>query len=321
MTDRVLSALRGLGIGTPPAAVLEREDAFFALLPDALVYQDPGGTRRVTLRDLTRIHSDQEGQLRVETPAGTALTATLVGFDPAGVQAFFAQVRDATAQAKNLPPAPLPAAGGLKTFGSVPPPAAAPAQPTGAAQSTGAARPSTPVPSPVAVRSAAEPSPTAPEPPPIVLGAGPGPAPTPQSGTVREVRSTQPDLQETGAREKRTEQPSSPCAAPSPPDHAAEPDRAETAQAGSVLAALQSRASAVAGLVSRLRLLGAVLGLAAVGLAVFQFLGGTPLLGLWTLIAGGVGCIALFVFADVTRLIVSLARAVAEGGQGHGRSG
>ena len=54
MNDRVQSALKVLGIGVPPVATLEREGAFFALLEDTLIYQDAGGTRRVTLRDLNR---------------------------------------------------------------------------------------------------------------------------------------------------------------------------------------------------------------------------------------------------------------------------
>ncbi|WP_029484652.1 hypothetical protein [Deinococcus marmoris] len=99
---------------------LEREDALFVLTDDMLVYQDGGGTRRVTLRDLTRIHSDQAGLLRVETPAGTALTASLLGFDVGQVQSFFKGVRSATARAKDLPDSPTPALGGAKTFGSAP---------------------------------------------------------------------------------------------------------------------------------------------------------------------------------------------------------
>lgn len=63
-----------------------------------------------------------------------------------------------------------------------------------------------------------------------------------------------------------------------------------------------------------------MLGLAAIGLAFFQYQGGAPLNGLWTLIAGGVGSVALFVFADVTRLIVALANEVA-GGQAAGAAG
>lgn len=117
-SERALGALKAIGMDEAPITTLEREDALFVLTGQTLVYQDGGGTRRVTLRDLTRIHSDEQGMLRVETPAGTALTASLLGFDVPGVQAFFAQVRDTTARAKELPVSPLPTPGALKTFGS-----------------------------------------------------------------------------------------------------------------------------------------------------------------------------------------------------------
>ncbi|MCD0171894.1 hypothetical protein, partial [Deinococcus sp. 23YEL01] len=99
-SERAVQALQTIGMTASPLTSLERDEALFVLTADTLLFQDGDGTRRVTLRDLTRIHSDQEGTLRVETPAGTALTASLLGFDPAQVQAFFGQVRDATAQAK-----------------------------------------------------------------------------------------------------------------------------------------------------------------------------------------------------------------------------
>ncbi|MGM9320721.1 hypothetical protein, partial [Deinococcus aquaticus] len=66
---------------------------------------------------------------------------------------------------------------------------------------------------------------------------------------------------------------------------------------------------AVEGLTGRLRVLGAVLFVASVALAFFQFSGGEPLAALWTLLAGGVGTIALIALADIARLLVSLARA------------
>ncbi|WP_034384626.1 hypothetical protein [Deinococcus sp. YIM 77859] len=285
MTDRVQKALRDLGIEAPPIATLERDGAFFALLPELLLYQDGQGTRRVTLRDLTRIHSDQQGALRVETPAGTALTASLLGFDPGQVQAFFAQVRDATAQAKHLPAAPLPTPGGLKTFGSVPKPAPA-------ATSVPSA---SPTPHVKEVRSG-PPAQTAPS------------SASPPRETVREVRAagTESPPPATLVATPATTPPAVPATVAEPAE------RVAAAEAGSVLAALAARANAVQSLVSRLQLLGVVLGLAAVGLAVFQFLDGALLSGMWTLMAGGVSCIALLAFADVTRLIVSLARAVAE---------
>ncbi|OLV20284.1 hypothetical protein [Deinococcus marmoris] len=119
-SERAQTALKTSGITDVPLMSLEREDALFVLTGDLLIYQDGGGTRRVTLRDLTRIHSDQAGLLRVETPAGTALTASLLGFDVAQVQTFFKGVRSATARAKDLPDSPTPTPGGAKTFGSAP---------------------------------------------------------------------------------------------------------------------------------------------------------------------------------------------------------
>lgn len=279
MSERVQSALRGLGIGGTPLATLEKEDALFVLLEGLLIYQDAGGTRRVTLRDLNRIHSDGDGILRVETPAGTALTASLLGFDPAEVQAFFPQVRDATARAKNLPAAPLPSAGGFKTFGATPAPPAAPgASLSGTAENAPANRRVTTV--------TATPSP--------VISAPVAPPPAPEVGRAdapASAVSADPITAETSPVEASPAKPSAPLAA---------------------LPMLAERANAVHALVGRLRVLAVVLGLAAVGLAVVQYLNDQAFQGLWTLIAGGVGSVALFIFADVTRLIVTLARAVAE---------
>ena len=103
MSERIDKLMQAAGLKETVLNSLERGDSIFVLTDQTLLFQDGGGTRRVTLRDLKRIHSDQEGLLRVETPAGTALTANLLGFDPAAVQSFFAQVRDATARAKQRP--------------------------------------------------------------------------------------------------------------------------------------------------------------------------------------------------------------------------
>ncbi|GHF92805.1 hypothetical protein GCM10017783_00800 [Deinococcus piscis] len=97
---RIGPTLEELGITSKPEATLSREDAFFVLVDDLLLYRDARILRRVSLRDLTRIHSDDSGTLRVETPAGTALSASLLGFEPDEVQPFFLRVRDATAYAK-----------------------------------------------------------------------------------------------------------------------------------------------------------------------------------------------------------------------------
>lgn len=135
MTERAQALLKLSSLQEPLVAALERTDVVFALTDQTLLYQDLSGVRRVTLRDLTRIHSDQDGTLRVETPAGTALTASLVGFDPVDVQGFFAQVRDTTARVKQY------AASGVA---SAPAPASTPTTPPSTPPSA-SSRPSTPL--------------------------------------------------------------------------------------------------------------------------------------------------------------------------------
>lgn len=107
MNERIEAVLGASGLRGPALAALSGPPGLFALTGEALLYQGPHGTRRVNLRDLTRIHSDQEGVLRVETPAGVALSASLIGFEPPEVQDFFRQVRDVTAQVKDLSPPPM----------------------------------------------------------------------------------------------------------------------------------------------------------------------------------------------------------------------
>ena len=111
MNDRILDALVAAGIDTSPLSLLDHASAqtstFFALYDQELVYLEGTKSSRVALRDVTRIHSDREGMLRVETSAQTAVTASLLGYDPGRVQTFFQQVRDVTARAKELPVVPL----------------------------------------------------------------------------------------------------------------------------------------------------------------------------------------------------------------------
>ena len=138
MNDRILGALKAVGINDSPLASLDHEQQFFALTPTLLLYQaaDPASPlKQVTLRDISRIHSDHQGTLRVETSGGTSITASLLGFDPNRVQRFFQTVRDTTARAKQQPTSPLPSVGS-KMFSPAPdelsvPPAAASAQPLG----------------------------------------------------------------------------------------------------------------------------------------------------------------------------------------------
>ncbi|MFB9081214.1 hypothetical protein, partial [Deinococcus wulumuqiensis] len=56
-----------------------------------LIFHDSHGTRRVTLRDLARIHSDAEGTLRVENPAGVAMSASLIGSTATRCSSFSAR--------------------------------------------------------------------------------------------------------------------------------------------------------------------------------------------------------------------------------------
>ena len=80
MNDRILEALTAAGLNTTPLSILDHASAqantFFALYHDQMVYLEAGRSSQVPLRDVTRIHSDREGVLRVETSERTAITAS-----------------------------------------------------------------------------------------------------------------------------------------------------------------------------------------------------------------------------------------------------
>lgn len=318
-SDRAAQTLRDLGLTDAPLSALEREDALFVLTPDTLLFQDAGGTRRVTLRDLTRIHSDQEGTLRVETPAGTALSASLLGFDPGAVQTFFGGVRDATARAKEQPTSPLPQPDAAKTFAPAPSPTPAPAP----APRTAEPQPEPQRPSPQPAR-APEPqvlqSPvhTDPAPAPVPDAPAPAvqerPAPTPVVISSSAFSPTRPDPKGPDLSRAPEARPAPAPAPPAPVTAAPVTPVAPTLRGSAGAAATLARqADLASGLPGRLRVLGAVLFLGAVALAVFQFTGGERTAGLWTLLAGGVGTIALVSLAEIARLLVSLAHAVGDG--------
>ncbi|GAQ20547.1 hypothetical protein DEIGR_100574 [Deinococcus grandis] len=326
-SDRAAQTLRDLGLTDAPLSALEREDALFVLTPDTLLFQDAGGTRRVTLRDLTRIHSDQEGTLRVETPAGTALSASLLGFDPGAVQTFFGGVRDATARAKEQPTSPLPQPDAAKTFAPAPTPAPAPARAATPAPRTAEPQPEPQRPAPQPAH-APEPqvlqSPvhTDPAPTPVPDAPAPAvqerPAPTPVVISSSAFSPTRPDPKGpdlSRAPEARpAPAPATTSAPPAPVTAATVTPVAPTLRGSAGAAATLARqADLASGLPGRLRVLGVVLFLGAVALAVFQFTGGERTAGLWTLLAGGVGTIALVSLADIARLLVSLAHAVGDG--------
>ncbi|MFB9992128.1 hypothetical protein ACFFLM_09170 [Deinococcus oregonensis] len=383
MTDRAQSALKATGMDETPIASLEKEDALFALTAQTLLFQDGGGTRRVTLRDLTRIHSDQEGMLRVETPAGTALTASLLGFDASRVQAFFAQVRDTTARAKQqatsptsaetavasapavkaapTPATPVPApeiqrpeppkfeaqpevrkapptivigepdedqeedadapAAVTRTVISSAPSLTKPAQSSVAQPSvarSSATQPTIAQPS-AAQPSAAQPPASAPQSTPVVIsssGFSPSSArPTAQSNPAATgAAASAPVAQPAVAPAPKVAAPPAPAAsAPMAPAIQANTIKTLPTRSASV-SGLYAQADAVEALVSRLRILGVVLGVSAIALAFFLFTADQQLSGIWTLIAGGVGGISLLAVAELARLLVAIARATGTGG-------
>lgn len=371
--ERAAAALKTIGMEERPVATLEREDALFVLTEGTLLYQDGAGTRRVTLRDLTRIHSDQEGLLRVETPAGTALTASLLGFEPSQVQGFFAQVRDATARVKQLPSSPLPAAvPATKTFTGPPatpvprptpssPPASAPVtspltspayEPDrgppprpreGASQATPVSSEPTirpaPVPSAPVTSVPVMPAPVTPATPAAV--SGPAPAADSSRRTERVVITSSGFSPATKRPETRTDprpepqleevqqRPAFTGAAPAvPPATKALASSALTettteavVKPGAQIPNLSAQAEAVAALAGRLRFLGVVLFVGAVLLAIFQFVGGQRLEGLWTLLAGGVGTVTLTVLSEAARLLAAMGVHLGQGTHSAGADG
>lgn len=398
MSERIDKLMQAAGLKETVLNSLERGDSIFVLTDQTLLFQDGGGTRRVTLRDLKRIHSDQEGLLRVETPAGTALTANLLGFDPAAVQSFFAQVRDATARAKQRPLAtdsgpvasgPAPETSNVNAQKAVPvspavtpaptPPAApaannplgqptaepsagakwtgsersapAPAAP-GAASAVGAERPAAPV-TPSAPFPSAPParlivSPVQPVSPTALnaaatapaagngLSTAPAPAPTPTPVTaaptapswkpqeapvtmkpvVKAVRTptviTDPEVLSRPEAAPQADKPHVETAPVQPEPPAAR--RVNGTAAGS-LASLAAVAGGVSAWVGALKAMSLVMLLATFGMAYFQYDKGQGINGFWTLIAGGMGAVALWALSDLVKLLVALAQAVsAEGG-------
>lgn len=134
MSQRVEGVLNASGLRGPAIASLEGGSGLFVLTDEQLLFHDGHGTRRVTLRDLARIHSDAEGTLRVETPAGVAMSASLIGFGGDEVQQFFGQVRDVTARVKSLTsPPPVTSAPVARPSAPARPPAAPAPQPAPAA--------------------------------------------------------------------------------------------------------------------------------------------------------------------------------------------
>lgn len=384
MSERIDRLLKAAGLQEPVLNSLERGESMFVLTEQTLLFQDSGGTRRVTLRDLKRIHSDQDGLLRVETPAGTALTANLVGFDPAAVQSFFAQVRDATARAKQragtttltpetAPRASAAVADAASSAPARPPQGAAAPAPGGATwtgpdtsavvekgQSAGQSPAAVPPARTVITaapgagtaqdmpRAAAQ-APTAPtatgpttgglgltSPRPTTIIPPPPPARTQEpQATAKPEATVKPMVKavrtptvisdpqalspaDDEPRVSRSPVSSSAVASPAEPSEAAAPAPRVSSGNGSAagsLASLAAVAASVSAWTGALKAMSLIMLLATFGMAYFQYDRGQGINGFWTLIAGGMGAVALWVLSDLVKLLVSLAQAVsAEGG-------
>lgn len=385
MNDRIFEALSTAGLSTSPLSTLDHASAqastFFALYDDELVYHGAGRSSRVPLRDVTRIHSDREGVLRVETSERTAVTASLLGYDPGRVQTFFQQVRDVTARAKELPVVPLnqaplgqpkvepavrtvtgisiPSTGlagaGLANSGlpdaalsgaampgiSAYTPAVAPVAPVVVTPAPGALSSQNPLPpvmpavSPVRItppelsKTALPPTSTeqtstgqtsagqtttgpvrlSPRPEPVVISSMPpvsSPPPFQERAGERARQATRtapiaesplPAAPTTGTH-VHTQGALVSVPAPGSPAHTA----------GEYGSELLRRADSVQSLARTVGLLAIVLGLAALALSYFQWQAGSGINAIWTLLAGGVGAVALLAFAEALRLLTALAR-------------
>lgn len=333
MNDRILGALKAVGITDAPLASLDHEQQFFALTPHLLLFQGTEASsplQQVTLRDISRIHSDHQGTLRVETSAGTSITASLLGFDPNRVQRFFQTVRDATARAKQQPSSPLPSAGS-KMFAPSTPAAAPSASPVA----------SNPAPRPAELivldddQEQRKDTPAAPESGPKIVKIGGSPAPSappiqPPSSTIRiEARppvnvSASPTLNRLGPDSKvSTEQP------PAPPVSAASkpasPEPSTTAPSPFLAALTSDQAAERAKRLARaarslgaqrwtLRILALVLVLGALGMGYVMWQQGktSQLPALWTVTIGVVTAVALLIMAELLKVLSLMGQVVSE---------
>lgn len=338
MDERLLTRLRGAGMTDELISSLQGGDAAFALSEQTLAFVDAAGARQVALRDINRIHSDREGVLRVDTAGGTAITASLLGFEPAGVQGFFNEVRTATNAAKQLPQTPhtLPTAQGPWKSGwstapaNTPPASTAPATPASPA----------PDPAPQASPPAAQEPPREQTAPPeveesvTVLPRNPEPAPPPATDPAAKTPAgkgaAKPLVISTAPRytpEPEAPRPaqgkgSKPAAEPrKPPQPTGKPAPQKTeatpvpvpretprVQTPARLNALLGLADSVERLTGTLRLLALAMGVAAILIGILRFREGDTVTGLWILGSGVIAAFALLVFAQVARLLVLLAR-------------
>ena len=361
MNDQIVEALTNAGLSPSPLGILEHANSFFALYSDQLVYREGERLSRVALPDVTRIHSDREGVLRVETSERTAVTASLLGYEPGQVQQFFQQVRDVTARAKELPVMPLNRAikpePALSPLAATPLPAAQPAQP----QPTSAqlipvqptpmpatSQPAAPLSTPPAAPPAAPTSrtgipPVMINPPvsstsiPVVGGFRPDLSKPEPAAAEPLVISIMPAVRDVAPPRKTTPtvvkiQSGGTLGEPEtvqPAEPALAPAPVVSAPASPVAALslsgrdlLRARAESVQGFAGSIRLLAVVLGLAALGLAFVQYRDNQTISAVWTLLTGGVGMVALLAFAEALRFLAALgAELGADGSAASGISG
>ncbi|ULH16450.1 hypothetical protein MF271_07680 [Deinococcus sp. KNUC1210] len=352
MNDHTVEALTHAGLSPSPLGILEYANSFFALYADKLVYGEETRLSTVGLPDVTRIHSDREGVLRVETSERTAITASLLGYDPGQVQQFFQQVRDVTARAKELPVMPLNRAAKSEPALSpvvattLPPtptpsmpaapdstpsraPAAAPSVPPYSSGSSTSLPPVTPLVSSTSVPvvpSAAMPrpdvgtaeSPLRPE--PLVISSMPAvhdiPPPRKSAPAVVRIQSGG-TLGEPGSPVLSAALSSAATPDPVPtsaPSMAPVPQIMGLSLTGRDL--LRARAESVQRFSGSVRLLAIVLGLAALGLAIVQYRNDQTISAVWTLLTGGVGMVALLAFAEALRLLAALGTELGAGDSG-----
>lgn len=133
-----------------------------------------------------------------------------------------------------------------------------------------------------------------------------------RAAPVADAPASQSDGQPTGMQNTRTQVPEVRTADLPAAAHTQGPLVSVTAASAGQDADLRSellrRADSVGALARTVGLLAVVLGLAALGLAFFQWSGNAGLNAIWTLLTGGVGTVALLAFAEALRLLSALAR-------------
>ncbi len=282
MNDRIYTALAQAGISQEPLASLDYEQQLFVLTSQSLIFQveTDGPLQQVALRDVTRIHSDQTGTLRIEAGPRTAITASLLGYDPDRVQRFFQLVRDATARAKQLPSAPA-VAPTQSFFGKV----------------------SSPVPTPVLADQ---------------LAAAPKPSymtPIDEAASTIRIAAEPPSTDAPVARPVAADLVAGSGSAHNAPAEPPATPRPQPAASATQLELLR-RAKSVGGLSGTVQVLALVLALGSLGMGYVMWQKQSQHVpALWTVTIGLVTAVALLVLGQVLRMLAALGQSVAEAGR------